>query len=588
MRFFVLACDYDGTIAHHGVVSPEMIAALRRFVDTGRRLVLVTGRELDELLEIFPEIDLFEWVVAENGAVLYRGSDREEKLLAEPPPESFVRTLRQRGVAPFSVGRVIVATWEPNQTVVLDAIRDHGLDLQVIFNKGAVMVLPAGVNKASGFLAALRQMGLSQHEAVGVGDAENDHAFLSLCECSVAVANALPAVKARAHFVTKGDHGEGVAELIDQIVNDDLAAISARMLARELIIGLDAQGREATLPAFGPGVLIAGPSGSGKSTTTTSLLERLVEQHYQFCVIDPEGDYDSLSFAITVGTADNGPSVREVLQVLAQPDQNVVVNLIGLRLSDRPAFFSKLMPQLLELREQSGRPHWLIVDEAHHLLPPAWDLATAFAKDLGRAVFITVNPDQVNSQVLSSVGTVIAVGASPDKTLRTYCRTQKIQPPTLPGGKQESGQVVVWSRSAGSDPLYVRVAPNAVERKRHIRKYAEGELPPDRSFYFKGPAGKLNLRAQNLMLFLQLSDGVDDDTWLHHLRSGDYSEWFRRCIKDDVLAGEARAIESLAEASAETTRSLMRKSVEHYYTLPIDRSRLSEDKDLTANAEAEE
>ncbi|HTN00961.1 MAG TPA: hypothetical protein VL132_03740, partial [Planctomycetaceae bacterium] len=136
--------------------------------------------------------------------------------------------------------------------------------------------------------------------------------------------------------------------------------------------------------------------------------------------------------------------------------------------------------------------------------------------------------------------------------------------------------------------LYVRVAPNAVERKRHIRKYAEGELPPDRSFYFKGPAGKLNLRAQNLMLFLQLSDGVDDDTWLHHLRSGDYSEWFRRCIKDDVLAGEARAIESLAEASAETTRSLMRKSVEHYYTLPIDRSRLSEDKDLTANAEAEE
>src|SRR5207253_1677558 len=123
-----------------------------------------------------------------------------------PPPAVFAETLRQRGVSPISVGRVIVATWEPHEQVVLATIRDLGLELQVIFNKGAVMVLPAGVNKASGLAAALKALELSPHEVVGVGDAENDHALLTLCECGVAVANALPALKERADLVTQGNH----------------------------------------------------------------------------------------------------------------------------------------------------------------------------------------------------------------------------------------------------------------------------------------------------------------------------------------------------------------------------------------------
>ncbi|HET6422531.1 MAG TPA: HAD-IIB family hydrolase, partial [Planctomycetaceae bacterium] len=464
MRFFVLACDYDGTIAHDGRVSLDTLAAFQRFVETGRRLVLVTGRELDELLEIFPEIGLFEWVVAENGALLYRPSNREEKILAEPPPEGFVQALRARGVGPISVGRVIVATWEPHETTVLDTIRDQGLELQVIFNKGAVMVLPAGVNKASGLQAALKQMNLSQHETVAVGDAENDHAFLSLSECSVAVSNALPSLKDRANLVTNGDHGEGVAELIDRIIATDLAECQPQLTAHDLIVGLDDVGSEITIPAFGPSVLIAGPSGSGKSTTTTSLMERLVERRYQFCVIDPEGDYDSLEFAIAVGTGDRGPSVEEVLQVLAQPEQNVVVNLIGLRLSDRPEFFSKLLPQLRDLRERTGRPHWLIVDEAHHLLPPAWELGTMFATEVNRTVFITVHPDQVHPGVLSSVGTVIAVGANPHETIGLFCQTQSERLPQTSVTELESGQVLVWRRHASQDPVRVRVTPHTAER----------------------------------------------------------------------------------------------------------------------------
>ena len=225
MRYHVLATDYDGTLAHNSRVNDTTVQSLQSFLATGRRLVMVTGRELPELLEVFPRTELFEWVVAENGGLLYRPSTKEERPLAEAPSEKLVEALRKKGVDRISVGRVIVATWEPFETVVLESIRELGLELQVIFNKGAVMVLPSGVNKATGLAAALAELGLSPHNAVGVGDAENDHAFLACCERGVAVANALPALKEMADLVTVADHGAGVVELIDQLLADDLAGI---------------------------------------------------------------------------------------------------------------------------------------------------------------------------------------------------------------------------------------------------------------------------------------------------------------------------------------------------------------------------
>jgi len=226
MHYLALATDYDGTLASDGRVDDETIAALDRLRDSGRRLILVTGRHLDDLLYVFPEINLCDWVVLENGALLYRPATREEKPLGAPPPEEFVKALQQRGVDPLAVGRVIVATWHPHENTVLDVIRDLGLEYQVIFNKGAVMVLPSGVNKASGLSAALKELGLSPHNTVAIGDAENDQALLDCCGCGVAVANALPMLKERADFVTKGDRGAGVVELINQLLASDLAELA--------------------------------------------------------------------------------------------------------------------------------------------------------------------------------------------------------------------------------------------------------------------------------------------------------------------------------------------------------------------------
>lgn len=225
MRYLALAADYDGTIAHDGVVDAPTLAALDRLRASGRKLLLVTGRELDELLRVFPHTDRFDRIVAENGAMLYTPQTGATRVLTEPPPEAFVAELRRLGVANLSVGRTIVATVHPYEREVLDTIRNLGLEWHVVFNKGSVMALPSGVTKATGLTPVLADLGLPPERVVGVGDAENDHAFLTLCGCAVAVANALPAVKERADLVTAGSRGAGVAELIDRLLTDDLHGI---------------------------------------------------------------------------------------------------------------------------------------------------------------------------------------------------------------------------------------------------------------------------------------------------------------------------------------------------------------------------
>jgi hypothetical protein len=166
-----LATDYDGTLATDGQVAPATLAALEALKASGRRILLATGRHLDDLRRVFPKIDVFDRIVAENGAVLYDPASREESLLTEEPPPEFLSALREAGVK-FDVGRAIISSWTPAETAILDVIKKMALDYQVIFNKGAVMVLPSGVNKATGVTKGLESLLLSPHNTVSIGDAE--------------------------------------------------------------------------------------------------------------------------------------------------------------------------------------------------------------------------------------------------------------------------------------------------------------------------------------------------------------------------------------------------------------------------------
>ncbi|HYE23732.1 MAG TPA: HAD family hydrolase [Clostridia bacterium] len=573
MRYIALATDYDGTIASKGRVPQSTIEALERLRASGRRVLLVTGRELPDLKTVFDRLDLFDRVVAENGALLYRPARHDQQALAEHAPEQFLQLLRDRNV-PFSVGCGIVATVEPHQQAVLDAIRELGIEWHVIFNKGAVMALPSGVNKATGLRCALEELGISEHNVAAIGDAENDHALLALCEFGVAVENAVPSLKERADLVTKGARGEGVEQLVELLLNDDLESYDHRQRhkilvghrVKNVVAPEDRQGDPVYVAASRGSVLFSGPSGSGKSTAASGVIERFGEAGYQFCLIDPEGDYEGFPKALVLGTSTNAPNASEVLQALEKPSQNVVVNLIGIPLSDRPMYFAGLMPLLLEMRTRSARPHWIIVDETHHLLPSAWVPApVTVPRALGGLIMITVHPDWVAKPALQEVQTIVAVGKEAQNTFDNFARTVDVQAPRLEHSDLPGGIAAIWTRNGKDDVAIVRAEPAKFERKRHTRKYAEGELPPDRSFYFRGAEGKLNLRAQNLNMFLQLADGVDDETWRYHLQRGEYSDWFRRCIKDPSLAQEVEEMEKEASDQASNTRERVKQAIQQRY-----------------------
>jgi HAD superfamily hydrolase (TIGR01484 family) len=565
LYFLALAADYDGTLAHDGVVASATVDALRRFKATGRRLILVTGRELAPLKDAFPDLDMFDRVVAENGALIHDPATQKQRIIAEPPTAAFVERLRDRGVAPLSVGRSIVATWEPHGTTVLQVIRDLGLELQIIFNKGAVMILPPGVNKATGLAAALRELELSHHNVVGVGDAENDHAFLHACGCAAAVANALPMVKESADVKLAADHGAGVVELMELIARDE-----ARILppARHgILIGRDGD-RNVYIEPYRGSVLVTGQSGAGKSTLATALTERMAERKFEFCVFDPEGDYHDLEDAVSIGDADTPPTAQEAIKLLRKAGSNVVINTQSLKVDERPAFFAKLLPQVAALRAATGRPHWLLIDEAHHLLPASRDDMTEILPDeLPATILVTVHPEAVSPIALKKVETVIAVGEGAHEALAAFDRSRGTSIPDLdvaPSGDE----ALVWT--VGSGEAARRIKPESPEQvhKRHVRKYAKGDLGKDLSFYFRGPDNKLNLRAQNLALFLQMAKGVDERTWMHHLRRGDYSAWFRSAIKDDELAAETAQIESDQSLDAEEARRRVENAVTSRYTAP--------------------
>ncbi len=567
MRFHALACDYDGTLATDGRVPPAVITALEELKRSGRTLILVTGRTLDDGLPSFPGLGLFSRVVLENGAALYRPASNELRPLADRPPDAFVDQLKRRGVDPLHVGTAIVATRRPHEEEMLDLIRTLGLELHVIFNRDAVMALPSGVNKATGLRAALRELGMSLHNVVGVGDAENDHAFLQSCECGVAVADAVPSVRERADWVAPAPAGEGVIELARRLLADDFAEIGPRLVRREIPLGETPDGHPVRIPPTGLGVLVAGPSGGGKSTFAAGVLERLRAAEYQFCIVDPEGDFQDVEGIASLGGRDRVPTPKEALAVLEAPDENLALNLLGVPLEDRPAYLQRLLPALMAEQARTGRPHWIVLDEAHHVYPNAGPSAGwTVPRRPDAFLVVTLDPGHLAPDLREWMDAGIFLGPEAPETLNRFLEMLGLPPVRAAAAPAAPGEALLWRRSRPAEASLFRVKPSRMQRRRHSRKYAEGDVGPEKSFYFRGPEGRLNLRAQNLTVFLQMGDGVDDETWTFHLRRGDYSRWFRDAIKDPGLSQLASQVEASPALSPAESRAMIRKLVEDQYT----------------------
>ena len=236
-----------------------------------------------------------------------------------------------------------------------------------------------------------------------------------------------------------------------------------------------------------------------------------------------------------------------------------------MELDERPRYFAKLFPQLCQLRAETARPHWILIDEAHHMMPPQWATAANLPQRLEGTILVTVHPEHVARAVLETIALVVAVGPDPAATLRSFCGAVGEDPPEMRDGPIERGLAYLWERR---ERRFRRVRINEPRQhlRRHTRKYAEGELDEDRSFYFRGPQGRLNLRAQNLALFLQIAEGVDDATWLHHLRAGDYSRWLAESIKDPELASDVAMIEKNEALDASESRARVKEAIDRGYT----------------------
>ncbi len=294
-------------------------------------------------------------------------------------------------------------------------------------------------------------MGLSPHNAIGIGDAENDHALLASCECGVAVANALPTLKEAADFVTTGARGAGVTELIAALLQDDLASHEAELVRHHILLGVDSNQQEVSIRPYGENILLTGDTGSGKSELAATLLDGLRQARYTFCVIDPDGAHETTPAAVSLGSSERPPSVQEILKLYRDPRESGVINLSGLQRAGRQTFFDELLPHLEELRARTGRPHWLIIDSEQ--APVKGPLSPSVLQ-------ITKRPNQINGSALAEVNLVLATGNSPQQMIREFCQMTDTATPGMDPVSLRPGEVLAWRpKSRSAAPFRVRIKP---------------------------------------------------------------------------------------------------------------------------------
>lgn len=566
--------DYDGTLTVDRRPTAEVLDALVEARRRGLRIVLVTGRILRELYEVFPDAgEYFNAIVAENGAVLRIG-DRLH-LLAEPVPARLADAL-ERDQQSVRRGQALIACDEGCGAVALDAIHRMGLDCQLVYNRRSLMIVPAGVTKATGFRAALLELGLSPHNAIVIGDAENDLALMEAAEIGVAVGNSIESLKAHADIVLAQDDGEGVAALLATITaHGDLAPRSQR---HDVQIGSFSDGSPVLIPSFGVNVLIAGGSASGKSYLGGALAERLIGRGYSVIVLDAEGDHVGLRAlaGVSVFGCENGaPPVEHIAEVLRRTDGGVVVDLSECDVAARETLHRTLSHRLSGLRAEIGRPHWVVIDEAHQPLGRAsgWEWAS-YVAGTGHCL-ITYQPAAMSDSTIAITDVVIVLPRAELKQqdpsieiLMKFCRLAHGEAARLVSEVSPGEGLVVFADGTRV-PRPFRVEDRATPHVRHWHKYATVDLPWERRFFFaRGPGETVGIVAANMSAFHHELRRGAAEVLRFHCANHDFSRWIRDVLADDELADAVRPLEeqlTQRRADVAATRDALLRAIEARY-----------------------
>jgi hydroxymethylpyrimidine pyrophosphatase-like HAD family hydrolase len=407
MRFGVLALDYDGTIALDGVLDPDVRIAIGEARSCGIVVLIVTGRKVSDLTSLVGNIGFVDAVVAENGATI-AFPNGQAQLLAAPPPSSFLRELVKEGI-PFSVGQCVVEADATSAHQILTLIQRLELPLVLLFNRGRLMVLPQAVSKSVGLRAALSVLRLSVHNAIAIGDAENDHDLLGACEVGVAVGWGSQALKEIAEEVLQGQGPSAVAGYIRHATKQ-MRLPPNQLSRRHFALGTLEDGQALTLAIRGRNLLIAGDPQSGKSWITGLICEQLILQGYCVWVIDPEGEYaglEALPGVVVLGGGRRPPRLNDLVRAVRYPDISVVVDLAHVAHQEKLDFLHSVLPLLASLRQTTGLPHRIVLDEAHYFLH-APNVSELLDLQLGAYILVTYRPADLHCDLRKSIEGVIA------------------------------------------------------------------------------------------------------------------------------------------------------------------------------------
>jgi hypothetical protein len=555
----VIATDFDGTISEEDQLAPEAGRALRRWRESRRVAVLVSGRPFEFLRDLQEREQAFDLIVAENGAVLYNPHTDEMRLPFGQVPGELVDALAQQDI-PLWRGIAIAGTTLPHDDAVWTASRDLGLAVHVETNRNEVMVLPPGVSKGAGVLNLLQREGLSPRSLLAVGDAENDLSLLQAAEIRVTVANAVEAVKAVADHVTPEAGPVGVANFVERYLLDgepfDFPIRSAHhfSLDAEAKISLNAHDlvdRE---------ILIAGGSGCSKSCLACRLADGLIGGGYQLLGLDPAGDLSALSrhaTCLSLGREEM-PPISLVVQLLAETDLTLLLDLSPVpTLEEKVLYVTGLLRHVLEMRSRLGKPHWILIDEAQALLggpdnPARLPLLQSF-ESFG-VCLVTWQPSRLDRDLLKRMHGFVLTRHRLEREVECLSRllaTHGLDVDGLPErlGQLGEGQALIWglapSATAGLAPLRFGGGPRIFPGMHHLHRYLQDRVASAKQFYFHDQAGH-SLPAGNLIELVERVRTLDEEVVTYHFQRGDFARWIRDVLHDETLARWLNRLRSTA------------------------------------------
>jgi hypothetical protein len=571
--FRAIAIDFGGALTVDGPPSDGVLAAIDRVRAAGLKTVLVTGRILNELRDVFPAAErYFDAIVAENGAAM--SLDGCLHTLSPPVESELDEALAGRGV-PYRRGQVLLATHTAFEDRIQDEIRRLGLECRLVYNRGELMILPPGVSKGFGLSKALGELGISYHNTIAVGDAENDHSLLGACEFGAAVANAVEGLKRHADLVLEQADGDGVAALLDRLAcGDDSSLVPALW---RIQLGTSADGSPADMAASRVNLLITGRSKSGKSFAAGTIAERLIENGYSVCLIDPEGDYASLGKLHGVkclGNVGHAPDVEEVRRFLAHRFGSVIVDLSLVETVRQAACTQALLRALAADRRLSGLPHWIIIDEAHHALGLPGELGQTLEEGPKGYCLVTYQPQVLERHLCTAMDHLLVMPggrrlAGPDPISEVERITGLSLTTTLDG--VDTGYALLVDLGGSREVRLIELAPRRTAHVRHWHKYVQGKLPLWLRFNFTGRDGRGVSSAANVQEFCDLVSETPPDTVAFHGERLDFSRWIREALQEEALAADVRSSEQRFIASNRASddvvalRSAVVKAIMQHY-----------------------